>query len=199
MTFDRKREISLKRHFSFTSKDTLSDKSPLCFRLCEDINYPVLLRLFFSGLFNSLIYSVDKSENSFRWDLNSSKLDNCPFLLLIMFLNAVCLGVCMFAFLQLNQVSPAVIEGATDECIPSSPLPLLYQMYWFSEGDGAEKHCRWLSRLTLNWPPTAHLVVQGGKEGNRNAWSPFCRILGLTSSSLKRISMKKLTKPMHNL
>lgn len=32
--------------FSFTSKDTPSE-SPSCFRLCEDINYPVLLGFFF--------------------------------------------------------------------------------------------------------------------------------------------------------
>lgn len=96
---------------------------------------------FFSELLQPLGSSVGKSKKLFRGTLKSSKLDIHQFLLLRVFLSAMCLWACTFTFLLLTHGSPVVVEDVihVHECITNFPLLLLDQMHQFSERNGAEK------------------------------------------------------------
>lgn len=142
---------------------------------------------FFPELFQSPGYSVDKSEELFCKALKSSKLDIFPFLLLIMFLSAVCLGVCMFVFLHLTHGSPLVIEDVICVCILNSPLTLFYQMHFCQEMEqerAIDGYHVWLwTDPQLSW------WYREEKRETEILDHHFEMYLGLTSSSLKRRSL----------
>lgn len=110
-------------------------------------------------------------------------------------------GVCMFAFLSLTYWDPVVVEDMICACVPKSPLPQLHQMHFWR---------KWSWKVTLmmimfgfELVSLSSLGVEGGKEGNRNAWSQFWNIFRSEEFILeeeKSISIfKKAIIPVNNL
>lgn len=102
-------------------------------------------------------------------------------------------------FSPLDPRQPTSHRGC-DLCVHSEFSSYAFLPDALLPGNGAGKGHRWLSCLTLNWS-TAQLVVQGGKEGNRNTWSPFWNVFRSDQLILKEeksIGIQKNTKPANN-
>lgn len=154
---------------------------------------------FFLSYFCILIIQLTKQKN---YSGELYKDGHLPISAFYNVLKCSMFGVCMFAFLSLTYCSPVVVEDMIFVCVPNSPLPPLYTSDVFLK-EMEQKSAVDYPCLALNWSPSAHLVVQGGKEGNRNAWSQFWNIFRSEQFILKEEQSigipKKAIKPVNNL